>query len=50
MLERLAEWLHVCKAHWKEIFALSFVLHFVMDLFVIGPLFFFLGYIFGTNA
>tara|TARA_B000000565_G_C23747411_1_gene363355 strand:+ start:762 stop:905 length:144 start_codon:yes stop_codon:yes gene_type:complete len=31
MLERVAEWLHICKVHWKEIFALSFIMHFVFD-------------------
>jgi len=50
MFKRLADWLDVCKAHWREIFALSFMLHFVMDLFIIGPLFFLLGYFFGINV
>jgi len=34
MMKRLAEWLHICKVHWKEIFALSFILHFVFDVFI----------------
>ena len=31
VLERFAIWLDICKEHWKEIFALSFVMHFVFD-------------------
>lgn len=50
MLEKLAHWLDVCKTHWKEIFALSFALHFIMDLLIIGPLFFLLGYLFGVQV
>ena len=34
IMKRLAEWLHICKVHWKEIFALSFMLHFVFDVFI----------------
>ena len=49
MLKKLANLFEICKVHWKEIFALSFILHFVMDLIVIGPLFFLLGYFFGIN-
>ncbi len=50
MLKKIATWLDICKAHWKEIFALSFALHFIMDLFIIGPLFFLLGYFFGVHV
>ncbi len=32
----------ICKVHWKEIFALSFVLHFAFDWFI-----FLAGYIIG---
>jgi len=49
-MKKIAEWLKICKMHWKEIFALSFLLHFVMDLLVIGPLFFIVGYFFGINV
>jgi hypothetical protein len=49
MIERIRDWLDICKVHWKEIFALSFLMHFVMDLLLIGPAFFLLGYFFGTN-
>jgi hypothetical protein len=49
MLKKFSDWLDICKTHWKEIFALSFMLHFVMDLLIIGPLFFLLGYFFGVN-
>ena len=31
MVKKLADWLDICKVHWKEIFALSFLLHFVFD-------------------
>ena len=50
MFTKLREWLDICKVHWKEIFAISFMLHFVMDLFIIGPLFFLLGYFFGISV
>ena len=29
MLEKVADWLQICKVHWKEIFAISFIMHFV---------------------
>ena len=47
MIKRLADWLDICKVHWKEIFAMSFILHFVTDLLIIGPLFYILGAVFG---
>ena len=31
MLEIVAEWLEICKGLWKEIFAISFIMHFVFD-------------------
>jgi hypothetical protein len=49
-MKKLAEWLKICKMHWKEIFALSFLLHFIMDLLIVGPLFFIVGYFFGINV
>lgn len=49
MINKFIEWLDICKLHWKEIFALSFVMHFVMDLLVIGPAFYLLGAIFGVE-
>jgi len=49
-MKKIAEWLEICKMHWKEIFALSFLLHFIMDLLIIGPLFFIVGYFFGINV
>ncbi len=49
-MKKIAEWLKICKMHWKEIFGLAFILHFVMDLLVIGPLFFIVGYFFGINV
>ena len=47
MIDKLIEWLDICKLHWKEIFAMSFILHFVTDLLIIGPLFYVLGAVFG---
>jgi len=41
-MKRITEWLDICKIHWKEIFALSFILHFFIDIFV-----FWLGFIVG---
>jgi hypothetical protein len=49
-MKKIAEWLKICKMHWKEIFALSFLLHFIMDLLIVGPLFFIVGYFFGINV
>jgi hypothetical protein len=46
-MNKIAEWLDICKTHWKEIFAISFILHFVTDLLIIGPLFYILGAVFG---
>jgi len=40
--DKIIEWFNICKIHWKEIFALSFALHFVIDIFV-----FWLGFIIG---
>jgi len=34
VINRLIEWFDICKVHWKEIFALSFALHFVIDIFI----------------
>jgi len=48
-MKKIIEWFDICKVHWKEIFALSFVLHFVMDLFIIAPLFYVLGAVFGLE-
>jgi len=48
-MKKIAEWLDICKVHWKEIFAMSFVLHFVMDLLIIGPLFYIAGAMFGLE-
>jgi len=33
-IDTFNEWLGICKVHWKEIFALSFVFHFVFDVFI----------------
>jgi len=41
-MKKITEWLDICKVHWKEIFALSFILHFFIDIFV-----FWLGFIVG---
>jgi len=41
-MKRITEWLDICKIHWKEIFALSFILHFFIDIFV-----FWLGFVVG---
>ena len=41
-MKSLAEYLNICKTHWKEIFAISFLMHFVFDIFI-----FYVGYIIG---
>ena len=33
-MRKIAEWLDICKVHWKEIFALSFLMHFIFDWFI----------------
>ena len=43
-MKKIAEWLEICKVHWKEIFALSFILHFVFDGFIL-----IIGIIIGAN-
>lgn len=35
MMQKIAEWLDICKIHWKEIFAISFIMHFVFDGFIL---------------
>ena len=35
-MESLTKYIEACKCHWKEIFALSFVWHFVFDWIVLG--------------
>ena len=43
-MNKILEWLDICKVHWKEIFALSFLMHFVFDWFVFA-----LGFIIGSH-
>jgi len=44
MMQKIAEWLDICKIHWKEIFAISFIMHFLFDGFI-----FLLGIIIGVH-
>ena len=46
-MKKIAEWLEICKVHWKEIFALSFIFHLITDIFIILPIGWILGAIFG---
>jgi len=41
-MKKIAEWLDICKQHWKEIFAISFFMHFIFDWVV-----FLAGYLVG---
>lgn len=50
MREKIKHWTNVCKLHWKEIVTLSITLHWIVDLLILGPIVFFLGYLFGANA
>jgi hypothetical protein len=34
MINKIIEWFGICKIHWKEIFALSFAMHFFVDIIV----------------
>ena len=42
-MNKILEWLDICKVHWKEIFALSFLMHFIFDWFIFA-----LGFIMGS--
>ena len=44
MINKVIEWLDICKVHWKEIFALSFMMHFFIDIFV-----FWIGFLVGKS-
>jgi hypothetical protein len=35
-MEYIKEKINICKVHWREIFAMSFILHFFMDWIVFG--------------
>ena len=35
MINKIIEWFGICKIHWKEIFALSFIMHFAFDGFIL---------------
>lgn len=35
MINKVIEWLDICKIHWKEIFAISFIMHFLFDGFIL---------------
>ncbi len=45
----VARWLNICKVHWREIVALSIAFHFLVDLLIVGPIFFILGMLFGIH-
>ena len=47
--EKYVHWKEVCSIHWKEIVTLSVALHWVMDMFIIGPIVFCLGVMFGLH-
>ena len=49
MVEKIKHWANVCKIHWKEIVTLSIALHWMVDLLILGPIVFFLGYMFGVH-
>lgn len=48
-MNKVSEWIDICKLHWKEIVTLSIALHWIVDLLILGPVVFFLGYLFGVN-
>jgi hypothetical protein len=35
-MKKITEWFDICKIHWKEIFILSFTMHFIFDFFIFG--------------
>jgi len=36
MIDIVKEQYNICKVHWKEIMALSFMMHFIFDWFIFG--------------
>ena len=36
MVDKILNHFEICKVHWKEIFALSFMWHFVFDWVILG--------------
>ncbi len=50
MNNKFNHWKEVCKLHWKEIVTMSIALHWIVDLLILGPIFFFLGYLFGVHV
>ena len=50
MNKKFNHWKEVCKLHWKEIVAMSIALHWIVDLLILGPIVFFLGYAFGVHV
>ena len=48
-MKKIANWFHICKIHWREIMAMSFIFHFITDLLIIGPAFYILGAVFGLD-
>ncbi len=36
MIDKVKEQYNICKIHWKEIMALSFMMHFIFDWFIFG--------------
>ena len=49
MREKLKHWKNVCKLHWKEIVTLSIALHWIVDSFIIGPIFIAIGWFLGIH-
>lgn len=50
MNKKFNHWKKVCKLHWKEIVTMSIALHWIVDLLILGPIVFFLGYLFGVHV
>lgn len=47
-MTKLDHWKNVCKLHWKEIVTLSVALHWIVDLLILGPIVFAVGYFTGV--
>lgn len=50
MNEKFQRWKNICRLHWKEIVTMSIALHWIVDLLILGPIVFFLGYLFGVHV
>ena len=49
MVKSFKHWKNICQLHWKEIVTLSVALHWIVDLLILGPIVFAVGYFTGVH-